>query len=84
VPDSCWLTSAFLLNALFHGLGRRHAALHMRLLARAGMACKHPVFAVEWLLAIGFGLLPILATWLVAPGKVRAVGGRAGRFVAGP
>jgi MFS family permease len=35
-------------------------------------------YAMAWWIAIGCGLISILAIWLAAPGKVRAVAGRAG------
>jgi len=41
-------------------------------------------YSAAWWMAIGFSLLSILAIWLAAPGKVRAVAGRARRLVAAP
>jgi MFS family permease len=39
-------------------------------------------YAIAFWIAIVCGLISILAIWLAAPGKVRAVAGRAGRLVA--
>ena len=41
-------------------------------------------YSAAWWMAIGFSLLSIFAIWLAAPGKVRAVAGRARRLVAAP
>ena len=41
-------------------------------------------YSAAWWMAIGFSVLSILAIWFAAPGKVRAVAGRAGRVVADP
>jgi len=41
-------------------------------------------YSAAWWMAIGFSLLSVLAIWLAAPGKVRAVAGRARRLVAAP
>ena len=41
-------------------------------------------YSAAWWIAIGFSLLSIFAIWLAAPGKVRAVAGRARRLVAAP
>ena len=41
-------------------------------------------YSASWWMAIGFSLLSVLAIWLAAPGKVRAVAGRARRLVAAP
>jgi MFS family permease len=40
-------------------------------------------YAIAFWMATGCSLMSILAIWLAAPGKVRAVAGRAGRLVAG-
>jgi MFS family permease len=40
-------------------------------------------YAAAWWTAIGFSLLSILAIWVAAPGKVRAVAGHAERLAAG-
>jgi fucose permease len=40
-------------------------------------------YAAAWWIAIGFGLISILAIWIASPGKVRAVAGRAERLAAG-
>lgn len=39
-------------------------------------------YSIAFSIAVGCSLLSILAIWLAAPGKVRAVAGRAGRLVA--
>ena len=36
-------------------------------------------YSAAWWTAIGFSLISILAIWIAAPGKVRAVAGRAER-----
>ena len=41
-------------------------------------------YSAAWWMAIGLSLLSIFAIWLAAPGKVRAVAGRARRLVAAP
>lgn len=40
-------------------------------------------YAIAFWMAVGCSLISILAIWLAAPGKVRAVAGRADRLVAG-
>lgn len=40
-------------------------------------------YAAAWYIAIGFNLMSVLAIWIAAPGKVRAVAGRAGRQTTG-
>jgi MFS family permease len=40
-------------------------------------------YSAAWWTAIGFSLISILAIWIAAPGKVRAVAGRAERLHAG-
>jgi MFS family permease len=40
-------------------------------------------YAAAWWTAIGFSLMSILAIWIAAPSKVRAVAGRAERLAAG-
>ena len=39
-------------------------------------------YSAAWWIAIGFSLMSILAIWIAAPGKVRAVAGRAERLAA--
>jgi len=40
-------------------------------------------YSTAFWIATGCSLISILAIWLAAPGKVRAVAGRTGRLVAG-